>query len=212
MPQNELSILILKPTKNFIALISAQFPDFYDSDSSLPCLNNMAYSIPKCHDDESVLNVLENFYPLIFQHELNRLVGNKVSERIDATFFDFLCCFKFELYSDVVMMDTTKDNAERVLCVEPRSVSLFCSPQASQVTREKLSLKPSLNHYTTAWVKSFRDETEIDLFLKHHYRPILQEEMKRFSNDAAYLPVVNSFKLFTRYFDVKWHAPLVRLH
>lgn len=215
MPQNELSILILKPTENFMGLINSQYPNLDLPHLAFTKKDGTAYSIPKCEDNESVLEALESFYPLIFQHEFNRVVGQSFLQPVIGSFFDFLCCFKFELHTDVMMMDSHDEDGDQVLCVKPRSVVLSCvSPSVSRASAD-VNENIQWSHFTentTALVKHFHDKSELIPFLRHHYRPIFREEMRRLSDDAQYCPVVNSFKMFSRYFDVELHSHVVHLH
>lgn len=213
MPQNELSILILKPTENFLGFLSSQFPDI-----SLPKLaaiqhDSTAYSIPKCQDDESILNAVETFYPLMLKHESSRLIGQALSSEISGSFFDFLCYFKFELHTEVMSVDAKIDGEERVLCIRPRSVVVsMASQHTNTYDAHEMDYLSHFTENTTALMQNFHDISEIKPFMRNHYRPIIRKEMQRLSEDAQYCPVVSSFKLFSRYFDIEFHSRVVHLH
>ncbi|MDP3561294.1 MAG: hypothetical protein Q8R83_03845 [Legionellaceae bacterium] len=218
MPQNESSILILKPTPHFISLIASQIPEAELPEFDLLQTDNTAYSIRKCETEEAVLDEIEHFFPLMFEHESSRLIGEKLSGRISGTFLDFLCCFKFELHTEVMLLESCIDNGHQVLCVKPRSVVLnwLKTPQEDQINiSDLLEDTIDMSHFTentTVLVKNFDNLSQITPFIKHNYQPIVQAEMVRLSDEAEYCPVVNSFKIFSRYFDVEMHSHLVHLH
>lgn len=217
MSQTKLSVLILKPTENFLGWIASQFPDV-----ELPRLaaiqqDNTAYSIPRYIDNESFLETIETFYPLMLRHESSRLLGQVLSSHLTGSFFDFLCCFRFELHTEVMMMESNLGKRDSLLCIKPRTIELSCASsdtkhsKAEEATEDSLQLSHFMDN-TTALVKNFRDVSEVAPFIKHHYRPIFRQEMQRLSEDAQYYPVVNSFKIFTRYFNVEYHSQVVHLH
>ncbi len=214
MPQNDLSVLILKPTENFLEFLASQLPDIYLPTLSKIKHDSTAYSIPKCEDDESILNTVEMFYPLMLKHESSRLVGKHLSNEISGSFFDFLCCFKFELHTEVMSVNATIEGEEHVLCIHPRSVVV--SIASENITKaedtEDLSYISNFTENTTALVQNFHDVSEIRPFMRNHYRPIIKQEMQRLSEYAQYCPVVSSFKLFSRYFDIEFHAHVIHLH
>lgn len=218
MPQHESSILILKPTPSFISFITSQIPELELSEFDLLHTDNTAYSIRKCENEEVLLDSVERFFPLMFKHESSRLIGEKLSQRISGSFLDFLCCFKFELHTEVMLMEPCIDNGHQVLCVKPRSVVLnwITTPKEDEINISGL-LKDTidLSHFTentTALVKNFDNLSQITPFIKHNFQPIVQAEMIRLSDEAEYCPIVNSFKIFSRYFDMEMHSHLVHLH
>lgn len=217
MPQNESSILILKPMPSFISFITSQLPDVDLPDIATLQTDSTAYTIRKCEDDESVLNEVERLFPLMLKHESSRLLGDELSQHIAGTFLDFLCCFKFELHSQVVLMESCMDDGHQLLCVKPRSVVLewLTTPHDDQIDFTSLLEKIDLSHFTenaTVLVKNSDQLSDIDPFIKQNYRPIFNAEMIRMSDNAKQWPVVNSFKLFSRYFAIELHTQLVHLH
>jgi len=118
MPQHALSILILKPTKQFIAFIASQIP-YIEWPLRLTLENTgTVYQIPKCEDDESVLEILEASYAEMFQHEACCLIGKDLAQHIEGSFFDFLCCFKFKLYANVVNIESNPhDHGMEILSI-----------------------------------------------------------------------------------------------
>ncbi len=217
MPQNESSILILKPTPSFISFIASQVPDIDLPNIAALQTDSTAYAIRKCDDDESVLSEVERLFPLMFQHESRRVVGDELSRHIAGTFLDFLCCFKFELHSQVVLMESCIDEGHQLLCVKPRSVVLkwMSTPHEDQIEFTHLIKNIELSHVAenaTVLVKNSEQLSDVAPFLKQNYRPILNAEMVRMSDHAKQWPVMNSFKLFSRYFAVELHTHLVHLH
>ncbi|MDP3706440.1 MAG: hypothetical protein Q8R24_11135 [Legionellaceae bacterium] len=217
MPQNESSILILKPTSSFISFIASQLPDIELPDIATLQADSTAYAIRKCEDDESVLSEVERIFPLMLKHESSRVVGDELSQHITGTFLDFLCCFKFELHSQFVWMESCIDDGHQLLCVKPRSVVLkwMSTPHEDHIEFTSLLEKIELSHLTehaTVLVKNSDQISDVAPFLKQNYRPILNAEMVRLSDNAKQWPVMNSFKMFSRYFAVELHTHLVHLH
>jgi len=217
MPHNDSSILILKPTSSFISLVTSYLPDVELPDLATLQADGTAYAINKCDDDEAVLAEVERLFPLMFKHEASRVVGEDLATCINGTFLDFLCCFKFELHSQLVLMESCIDEGHQLLCVKPRSVVLkwFATPQDDQIDFSKLIEQIDVSHIAenaTVLVKNFNKLSEVDPFIQDYYKPIINAEMVRMSDSAEQWSNVNSFNMFTRYFVVEVHTQLVHLH
>ncbi len=216
MPQNESDILILKPTPVFLSFLARQLPDI-----ELPDLNSLsedytAYTIQKQDTEEGTLDEIERHFSSMFRHEIRRVIGDKIHKEIEGTFLDFLCCFKFELHSQIVIMESSIDEGQQLLCVKPRSVLLkwMKSSLEDQIdftcVLEKINLA-HLRENATVLVKNFKRLSEIKPFIKNFYRPIFKAEMLRMCGHEDQWPLVDSFQTFNRYFAVEVHTQLVHL-
>ena len=217
MPQNESDVLILKPTAVFLDFLSAQSPDIEFLDIRSMPTDHTAYTIAKKDTDEATLNEIERHFPSMFRHEIQRLVGDDVLKNIECTFLDFLCCFKFELHSQVVLMESSLDDGQQLLCVKPRSVLLkwMKSSFEDQIDLTHMLEKINITHLTdnaTVLVKQFKQLSDIKPFIQHYYQPLFKAEMLRMCGQAEQWPEIDSFQTFNRYFAVEVHTQLVHLH
>lgn len=217
MPQNESSIIILKPTSAFLSFIAMQLPDV-----DLPDLDGLqndhtAYTIRKCNRDDVILEEIERFYPFMFRHELSRIVGDALAQAMEVSFIDFLFCFKFELHSQMMLLESTMDEAHQLLCVKPRSVAVkwMETEDEDQIDFSELLEKIDVSHFienATVLVKNFEQPEDIEPFIEDHFQPIVHAEMERMSGNAKQWPSIDSFQMFHRYFDIEIHTQLVHLH
>ena len=217
MTQNDSNIIILKPTPSFLSFINEQLPNYELPDIAALQIDNTAYTIRKQENDEATLDEIERLFPSMFQHEISRLLGEKLALDVKGSFLDFLCCFKFELHSQVVLMESSFDEGHQLLCVKPRSVALKWIPAETGQEVDATNLLcqanlPSHIENATVVVKNFRQLSEIKPFIQHYYQPIFYAEMFRMPQQAAFWPVVNSFQAFRRYFEIEIHTQLVHLH
>jgi hypothetical protein len=220
MKQNQWEVIFLKPTSTFLSFLAAQCPD-----ANLPDLESLqsdttAYAIPKQASEEATLDEIEKHFPLMFKHEISRCLGEEACEAVEGSFLDFLCSFKFELHSQIVLMEPSIAQGQQVLCIKPRSVLLKwvnTAPNDSnqdEVTNvlEYVNLSHMVENATVV-VKNFKRLSEIKPFLKSAYQPLFNAEMTRMcGKTASHWPVVDSFQKFSRYFYVEVHSQLVHLH
>lgn len=217
MQQKESDIIILKPTQAFLSFLDMQLPDLYLPDIRTLRSNRTAYTLEKQDDDERTLDEIERHYPEMFQHEISRVLGLEASQDVSGSFLDFLCCFKFEWHSQIILMEPTLQQGHQLLCIKPRTVLLKWvessvaeeAPDTMQVL-ERVNLS-HLTEDTTVLVKNFNHPSEIKPFVKQYYRPIFKAEMLRMSAHQEQWPSVNSFQMFRRYFKMEIHTQLVHL-
>jgi hypothetical protein len=218
MQHYDTDVLILKPKAALLGFLAEQLPDVDLSGIRLKKTNHTAYTIIKRETDEDTLDEIERNFPAMFRHEIGRLLGANAFNGIECSFLDFLCCFKFELHSQIILMESSIDKGQQILCVKPRSVVLnWIKTSLAEDKTDVGSVfeRVNLSHLTenaTVLVKNFKHLSEIPAFIKHYYRPIYKAEMMRMGANAASWPVVDSFQLFRRYFSVEIHTQLVHLH
>ena len=226
MKHTQWEVIILKPTSVFLSFLSAQLPDI-----DLPSLNLLqsdttAYSIPRQDSEEATFDEIERHFSEMFQHEIARCLGEDLPYHIEGSFLDFLCCFKFEMHSRIVLMESSMEEGHQLLCIKPRSV-LFkwiksSSPSSSTAVTEcdddlvsTLDERVNLSHLVenaTVVVKNFKQTSDVQPFLQHYYQPIFKAEMSRMCEKSDQWPQVDSFQKFDRYFTVETHTQLICLH
>ena len=217
MHEVEREIVVLKPTPVFLSFLEAQRPDL-----DLPSLSALradmtAYSIPRHETDEILLDEIERNYVLMFRHEITRILGEINAQDIQGSFLDFLCCFKFELHAQVVVMESTLEAGQQVLCVKPKSVLLnwIKSKTEEKQTSVDVLERVNLSHLTenaTVIVKNFNSTDEVGSFLRQYHRPIFKAEMFRLCDISTDWPSINAFEDFDQYFDVDFHRELIHLN
>jgi len=216
MQQNECEIVILKPTSIFLSFLLAQLPHVSLPDLAFMRKDTTAYSLPRQVSDEDTLDEIEDHFEAMFNHEICRWLGPDVHHQIERSFLDFLCCFKFELHTQIVLMEPTIQDAHQLLCVKPKSVLLkwirSTAEPEDELTRvlNKVNLS-QLTKNATVIAKNFNRLSDIKPFMQQYYRPLFKAEMFRMCHDENEWPLVNSFDEFRRYFTVDAHTQLVHL-
>ena len=216
MDRSQWEIIILKPTSVFLSFLAAQHPDVVIPEQSLAETDNTAYVIRRQPSEEATLDEIERHFPLMFRHEITRWLGANVRSDIESSFLDFLCCFKFELHSQVVLMESSMHQGKQLLCVKPRAVLLKwlrASIEDDEMTSilERVNLSHLVENATVV-IKNFQELTEVKPFIEQYYRPIFRAEMLRMCDKEEQWPIVNTVQAFTRYFSVEIHTQLIHLH
>lgn len=217
MQLSEWEIIILKPTYVFSSFLASQLPDIELPEPHLLNVDNTAYVISKQKTDEDTLNEIERHFKFIFHHEISRWLGDTVYNEIEGSFLDFLCCFKFELHSHIVLMEESMSQGRQLIRIKPRSVLLKWMRSAVEEQRDLTSILEKITvsqlvENATVVVKNFNDLSEIKPFLKHHYPKIFEAEMLRMCDEADQWPKIDSYETFSRYFTIDIHTQLIHLH
>ena len=216
MHQGQSEVVVLRPTAAFISFLASALPDIELPSLDLLQTDNTAYVIQKNHSEEGTLAELEKHYLTMFQHEMVRAVGKKAPNKIASSFFDFLCCFKFELHSDIVLMEPSIEEGQQLLVFKPRSVLIkwIKSTMEDQEDLADIMARVHLSNLvenTTVVVKNFSDMKKITPFLNEYYKPIFETLMSHMSGQRDHWPVVHSFQAFHQYFSIEIHSQLVYL-
>lgn len=216
MKTNQWEIVILKPAPVFLSFLKAQLPEVELPDLRLLQTDNTAYVIAKQNSDEDTLNEIERHFATMFRHEICRWLGPDARNRIEGSFLDFLCCFKFELHSHIVLMEPAISHGRQLLSIKPRSILLKWMKSAVEEQSDLASVleRVSLSQLTenaTVVVKNFKKLTDIKVFLKNYYSPILEAEMLRMCNRTEEWPAIESYQAFSQYFAVQIHTQLIHL-
>jgi hypothetical protein len=217
MQFSEWEVIILKPTYVFSSFLASQLPDIELPDPHLLSVDNTAYVIKKQDSDEETLNEIERHFKFMFHHEISRWLGDTAHNEIESSFLDFLCCFKFELHSHIVLMETSISQGKQLIRVKPRSVLLKWMKTAVEEQRDLTSILEkvtvsNLAENATVIVKNFKDLSEIKPFLEASYPQIFEAEMLRMCDEADQWPKIDSFETFSRYFAIDIHSQLIHLH
>ena len=214
MDSCEWDIIILKPTSVFLSFLADQLPDVDLPKLSLLQTDTTAYSIRKQDCEEATLDEIEVHFAPIFRHEINRRLGAHACRDVHPTFLDFLCCFKFEVHSHMILMESSIRECHQLLAVRPRAVLLKwmkSNPDDGDeavITLERVSVS-NLVENATVILKNFKQLSEVKPFMQDYYRPIFQAEMWRMCESEDHWPAVNSFQDFHRYFSVEIHTQLI---
>lgn len=217
MQQSKWEIIILKPTPVFLSFLASQLPEIELPELRLLQTDNTAYVIEKQQNDEDTLNEIERHFTTMFRHEISRWLGENARNEIEGSFLDFLCCFKFELHSHIVLMEQDIEEGKQLLRVRPRSVLLKWMKAAVEEHTDLISVleRVNLSHLAenaTVVVKNFHKLSQIKPFLQHYYEPIFEAEMMRMCNNVEEWPLVDSYQAFSRYFAIDIHTQLIHLH
>lgn len=217
MDRSQWEIIILKPTSVFLSFLAAQHPDVDLPEQSLAETDSTAYVIRRQPSEEATLDEIERHFPKMFRHEISRWLGPNVHSEIENSFLDFLCCFKFELHSQVVLMEPSMKEGQQLLCIKPRSVLLKWLKASIEDDDEMTSIleRVNLSHLVenaTVVIKNFKDIAEVQPFMDQYYRPIFKAEMLRMCDKEEQWPIVSTAQAFNRYFAVEIHTQVIHLH
>lgn len=216
MPFTNKEVIILKPVLAFHKFLCLNF-----SEESVPELkkiqqNCTAYVIDKKQNDEETLDEIERHFVFMFRHEILKVMGKNLDTDVEATFLDFLCCFKFELHSQVVLLEDSLSDAKSFIRVKPRSF-LFkwmkeSVPQDSgfSAVLEHVNLS-KLSEDATLIIRNFKNMTEVKRFLKQCYSIVFEAEMLRLADTSEQWPQISSYSEFCRYFSVDYYRELISL-
>lgn len=217
MHQRQSEIVVLKPTNLFLAFLASQLPEANLPGLKLLHTDNTAYVIPKQDSDDATLDEIEKHFPTMFRHEISRWLGSSAHNEIETSFLDFLCCFKFELHSHIILMEPSIAAGHQMLNIKPRSALLDWMKSAVEEQDElsnvlsQISLS-QITENSTVIVKNFPTIKEVKPFLRQYYKPIFETAMSRMSGQSKQWPQVNSFQSFRQYFAVEIHTQLIHLH
>ncbi len=217
MHQKESEIVVLKPTTVFLSFLASQLPE-----NDLPSLktlqtDNTAYVIPRHNSDEKTLDEIEKHFSIMFRHEISRWLGADARNNIETSFLDFLCCFKFELHSHIIVMESSIEEGHQLLNIKPRTMLLQWVKSSVEEqddladVMERVSLS-QLAENSTLMVKNFPSLDQVKPFVKQYYQPIFETAMSRMSNQSDEWPEVDSFQSFCKYFTIEIHTQLIHLH
>lgn len=217
MHQKQNEIVVLKPTLVFLSFLASQLPEHDLPSLKLLQTDNSAYVIHKQNSDEATLGEIEKHFTEMFRHEICRWLGDKAYNEIETSFLDFLCCFKFEFHSHIILMEPSIEQGHQLLTIKPRSVLLSWMKSAVEDQDDLANVMERVNlthlvENATVMVKNFTSLKEIKPFLMQYYKPIFETAMSRMSTQSDQWPVVNSFQSFLRYFSVEIHTQLIHLH
>ncbi|HAT2123257.1 TPA: hypothetical protein JBC62_00845 [Legionella pneumophila subsp. pneumophila] len=217
MPQRQSEIVVLKPTNLFLSFLASQLPEANLPSLKLLHTDNTAYVIPKHDSDDGTLNEIEKHFTTMFRHEICRWLGRSAHNEIETSFLDFLCCFKFELHSHIILMELSLKEGHQMLNIKPRSALLEwmkCAVEDQEGLSDVMSRVnlAQIAENSTVIVKNFTTIKDVKPFIKQYFKPIFETTMSRISGQSVQWPQVNSFQSFSRYFAVEIHTQLIHLH
>lgn len=216
MQQSHREVVILKPTSVFLSFLTAQAPEMDLPPLTVLQMDTTAYTIERQEGEEETLDEIERHFPTMFRHEIRRWLGDKATKPIEGSFLDFLCCFKFEMHSQIVLMEPSIERGQQLLCVKPRSVLLNWIKSSADRQEELADVLErvtltQLSANATVVVKNFQLKAELQLFVEDQFTPIFQAEMLRMCERTDDWPVVTSLEQFNQYFSIEIHTQLVHL-
>lgn len=216
MDSSMYEIVVLKPTAVFVAFLASQMPENQLPSMALLQTDCTAYVIPKRATEDETLAEIEKNFTFMFRNEICRWLGPDARNDIETSFLDFLCCFKFEMHSHLILLESSLKSARQALNIKPKTrlynwiKSELSDDRDSVEVLEQVSLA-QLAENSTLVVKNFNNLEHIKPFLQTYYKSIFETAMSRMSGDAAHWPEVNSFKAFCQYFEIQIHTQLVHL-
>ncbi len=211
-------VILLKPTPAFLTFLAGQLPKEALPALSLLQTDTTAYTLPLHESDDALLDTLEAHFPYMFQYEIRRWLGDEVLLSLKASFLDFLCCFKFELHSHMVVLETSFEKGQQLIRVKPRTLLLkkmqksVCDidDEGMFATIERVFLS-HLAENATVIIKKFESLSDVHPFMKQYFHPIFKMEMMRVCVSRDEWPEVESLEAFSRYFLIDMHTHLVHL-
>ncbi len=214
-------VILLKPTPAFLPFLAGQLPEAALPNLKLLQTDTTAYTLPTHESDDALLETLEKNFLFMFQYETKRWLGEEALLNLNASFLDFLCCFKFEIHDHIIVLESSFESGQQLLRVKPRSFFLKKMHVQAEAEAEEdhadfatLVETVTLSHLTenaTVMIKNFKALKDVHPFVKKYFLPIFKMEMMRVCDSRAQWPIVNSFEEFSRYFLIDVHTHLVHL-
>lgn len=216
MQQSHREIVILKPTSVFLSFLAAQAPGVVLPSLEIVQTDTTAYTILKQDGDEETLDEIERHFSTMFRHEISRWSGNKARNLIEGSFLDFLCCFKFEMHSQIVLMEPSIEQGRQLICIKPRSILLKWIKSSVEGQDELVDVLErvtltQLSENATVVVKNFDKISELQNIVQHHYDPIFKAEMLRMCDKTEQWPEVDTYEEFNQYFAMEVHSQMIHL-
>ncbi len=218
MKPSKWEVIILKPTPVFQSFISSHCDEADVPNLKLMLTDTTAYVIPKRETDEETLDEIEKHFEEMFSHEIHRWLGDEAHHHMEGSFLDFLCCFKFELHSQIVVMEDCIEAGHQLIRIRPRAILLkWMKTAIEKGDTELVDILQQVNvshlaENSTVVVKNFDQLTEVQSFLEMCYGPIFEAEMSRMSDNQTKWPKIDSYNAFCRYFAVDIHTQMIHLH
>lgn len=210
-------IVVLRPTAAFLAFLASQLPESHVP--SFTCLkkDSTAYVIKRHSSDEGTIEEIEHYFSRMFRHEICRWLGKDARNKIEDSFFDFLCCFKMEFHKHLILMEPTLEAGRQMIQINPRLALLTWMKNAVEEEEDLSEIleQVSLSHLVenaSILVKNFSSLKDIKPFLQQQYWSVFVKSMKRFSSHYEDWPKIDSFNAFTQYFSIEIHTQLIHLH
>ena len=150
----------------------------------------------------------------MFRYEVTRLFGKALADKLSADFLDFLCCFKFDVHKQPLMVGTSLKDCRQLVCVKPRTIAFEWAPSEDPIVVNDLMKTHdlfALINTTTVLVKHV-DNLDIKQLLNCYCRPLLQANVMKKPAQVIQWPTSQSWRLFDRYLAVEVHTQLVHLH
>lgn len=217
MQPSQWEIVVLKPSPAFLTFIGSQLPNVILPEFRLLQTDNTSYVFQRQNSDEELLDEIERQYSKMFKHEIERWLGQQVYQDVKASFLDFLCCFKFELHSNLLVMEDSLLDGSQMMAVKPRTVFLkwvHANLQEMAGADVSISTKLDLSQWAengTVVVKNLENVQDLKSFLRLNYYAIYEAEMQRMCDGLQDWLLVDSYQMFSRYFVVDMHTQLVHL-
>lgn len=217
MGQRSSEVVILRPTQVFWSFLASQLPEDSCPDFRSLQSDNTAYAIKSCSNDKATLDEIEHHYSKMFRHEIGRWLGPDARNDIERSFLDFLCCFKLEFHTHLIVLESSIQQGRQLMQIKPR-ISLLHWLQAVVEGQEELAPimeEVNVSHLienSTLLIKNFNNLAEIKPFLQRDYKLIFAKAMTRISNKAYQWPAMNSLQSFNQYFSVELHTQLIHMH
>lgn len=217
MQPNQWEIMILKPSPVFLSFIHSQLPEITLPEFRLLQTDNTGYIFHKQDSEEAILDEIERQYLKIFQYEIRRWLGGQVRQDIRVSFLDFLCCFKFDIYPHILLMESSVIDAKQMVSIRPRNVlrkflheQLKNYPDFSGEVLTHINTSEWLENATVV-VKNLGQISDLKPFLKLFYQEIYEAEQLRIDPGEVMWPNIDSYQMFCRYFVAELHTQLVYL-
>lgn len=207
-------VVVLRPTIVFFTFLASQLGEDKLPNFKTLGIDNTAYLIKKGATQEETLNEVERHYVKMFRHEICRWLGKDARNSIEKSFLDFLCCFKLEFHSHLILLERSLVCARQVVQLRPRAELLHWLNEAlaNQTDLALVMEQVNLAHLTenaSVILKNFNSLKDIKPFLQRYYKSIFATAMSRITKESEQWPKIASFQDFSRYFSVEIHTQLI---
>lgn len=209
-------IVILKPTRLFYTFLAAQLPEKQVPSFKLLLSDNTAYAIKNNQNEEKLINKIEYYHAIMFHHEITRWLGREAADKMDKNFIDFLCFFKMEFHSQIILFESLFNQGHQLLQLKPKQPLLNWMRGLVKKDKELSTILKNVHLYhlsenSTVMIKNFRNLMDIKTFLMKNYPILFKTEMLRMCYQRKHWPLIHSYAEFCQYFHLSIHTQLIHL-
>lgn len=200
---NAYQLVVLKPTAVFYAFLISQLSDRDLPEYDYLQVDATSFLIPFYKSDDKTLDYIETVFEKLFAYEIQRWMGESVTNEISAQWDEFVSCFYLSFHSNVYTTPDIKLEEKRcAVIVHPK-------PHLLKVLYHQLNIKKPdsdeqyMDENGTVILISYDNLEEVYDFCQDRYSVFCDLEKQRLG--VSDFPKIETYQDFSRYFKFSIH-------